>query len=99
MDDADRPDASVWGRHEDFRQLARLHMLITNLAAHDTTAAKGLIARLDQVSQAFEQTGLMQMDEETRTRLRENESLVLSVLDRVTGGGGVGGGGVGDHAS
>lgn len=78
--DADGGAAAARGeRLEDFRQLARLHLLAMAVRGNGDDA-RALFDALDQVSLAYRRDGVFDMTRQARELLRGNQALVEAVL-------------------
>lgn len=71
-------------RLEQFRELARLHMLHAELSHSGSAAALMLATGLDRVSQIYARTGKLDIPGEVRENLRRNEDLITSILARLS---------------
>ena len=68
------------GRLEQFRELARLHMLHGKLLDAGSHTALSLAAALDRVSQVYAKTGELDIPDDVREGLRRNEDLIMQIL-------------------
>lgn len=84
--DADDAPAPNPGRLEDFRQLARMHLLtmaIRRASDAEDPDAMALFDALDTVSVAYRRDGVFTMTGAARAALRRNQALVTAVLARL----------------
>lgn len=71
-------------RLEQFRELARLHMLHAGLLDNGSTTALALATHLNRVSQIYARTGELRIPDKVRTDLRHNEDLIMRILARLS---------------